>query len=447
MSRGLHALVLLSAVLLHHLVVGRLLPVLALDVEGLVYNLYLDWTTDEVQRWFARADWTGAMGALIRWGPVPVSLLGFVALGYRVAEAWQPGSDPLPSLPARVRWGLGIACVLALGASLPPLSLALAMWLAVESYAWIEWYSQVEPLVEWLTLDGAPLIAACVLGFGLLVTLMALGPRRSAWRHPLRVRGVGSLGRVAIALAVLAPAVALAVPFGVHASRVDGLRSGRAVWGERCGGCHERALPLYFVKAEAEWPVTVATHRNIEGVALDDAEAAALTDFLQGMRSFGDAWTFRARCQSCHGSTWKRWEERTEEDWGLVVRRLGLWSPYFYNGAVQEQLVRFLAQTKGTDAQDFGVANYGEYADTIAFCDDCHSVYYEAERYAELDRDAVHAMVERMNDKVAKPASDAELQRHTDRYRELLADPALFDRLAPHDLPEPTGAIPWLPAD
>lgn len=426
---------LLLALAAHLLWVDRFALALADDVEALVYNLHLDWTTDYAQAWYANADLVRPFRAALRWGLLLPSTLALASAGFRLREILGRGPDPLPDAPPALRWlGLGSIALAAF-----PLSLGLAMWVAVEVYAWIEWYGHAEPLMQdlynvlpFVLLPGVALV-------GSLAVLASTAPRRSGLRNPLAFRRLGRLPGLAAGTAIASPLLIAAFIGLFHAPRVADL-PGRAIWAPTCGNCHERPLALYFVKTPEEWAETVRTHREVEGIELSEAEAADLHGYLSGMRGFDDAWAFRTRCQNCHGSTWRRWDSRTEEDWGDVVRRMARWSPYFYAPGVEEQLVRYLSEHKGTDANDFGLgARYDDYARVVEVCDPCHSLTYEAERYAEAPRATTYDMVVRMNQKLAEPLSDDELDTITDDYLELLRAPDTFDRLFPHDLPEPRG--------
>lgn len=423
----------------HVLLVDRFLRALSDDVEALVHNLHLDWTTDYAQLWYANADWIAPFGGALRWGLLPPTVLLLAAAGFRGAELLGLARDPLPSLSGRWRAGLGATAGLGLALGALPLSLGLCVWTAVEAYHWVEWTGHVEPLMQdlynvlpWFVLPG-------VLLLGGLALSAALAPRGSWWRDPLAFPSLWRLPGLIGGVVVAAPLLAVAFVGLFHAPRIASL-PGRAVWAESCGACHERALPLYYVKTPAEWQQTVRTHRLVEKLDVDEDEAAALHGYLAGMRAVSDAWTFRARCQSCHGTGWRGWEARTAEDWGDIVRRLARWSPYFYSPGVQEQLVRFLASEKGTTDPDFGLGSaYADYVEVVEVCDPCHSVSHEAERYRDASRDATLAMVRRMNQKLPEPLEDEELATLTDVYIDLIGEPLRFDRLVPHDQPESSG--------
>ena len=423
----------------HFLLLDRFLIVLADDVEALVHNLHLDWTTDYAQSWYANADWIDPFRAALRWGLLPSGVLLLATAGLRTRELLGFGPDPLPSLGRRTR--AAVAAIAGAGLLLAafPLSLGLSMWTAVEAYHWVEWAGHAEPLMQdlynvlpWFVLPGVVLAGGLVVG-------AALAPRGSWARDPLAFGGIRRLPGLAAGAVVVAPLLAVAFVGLFHATRVISL-PGRAVWAPTCGSCHERALPLYYVKTPAEWGETVRTHRAVEHVALDEPEALALRSYLAGMRSVSDAWTFRTRCQNCHGSGWRGWEARTAEDWADVVRRLSRWSPYYYSPGVEDQLVRFLAAEKGAVDPDFGLGpRYAAFADVVAACDPCHSLSHEAERYQNGSRPEALAMVQRMNQKLPEPLEPDELSRLTDDYLELLVDPVRFGRLVPHDQPESGG--------
>jgi hypothetical protein len=430
---------LVFALLVHVLLVDRFLLVLADDVEALLHNLHLDWTTDYAQAWYANTDWIAPFRRALRFGLAPASVLGVLTLGFRMREVMGGGVDPLTQLPTRVRWTVGGLALIGLAAAAFPLSLGLSMWTAVEAYAWVEWYGHAEPLMQDLYNVLPFFVLPGVVLVGALVIAAALVGRRSALRNPVAYKRLRRAPALLAGTAISAPLLVVLFIGLFHAPRTASL-PGRSVWAPTCGGCHERTLPLYYVKTPDEWQETVRTHRTVEQVDLDEQEAADLHGFLSGMRAFDDAWTFRTRCQNCHGSGWRGWESRTVDDWADIVRRLSRWSPYYYSPGIEEQLVRFLVTEKGTlDAGFEDVERYEDYVDVVETCDPCHSVGYEAERYRTGTRDDAVAMIERMNQKLIEPLDDAELQVITDDYLELLSEPKLFDRLFPHDVPESGG--------
>ncbi len=416
-------------------------PVLGLDLEGMVYNHYLDWTTDYAQVWFARADWIAPMRAALWVGLVPITVLGTCALLFRLGEIVRPGLDPLSSLGTGLRRGLGGVIFALFALAAVPLGLALSTQIGLELMGWIEWYAHVDPTMEEVHALGHIIITPVLWASGLAVTAWAVAPRGSRWRLPLRVRRLTSLPGIAALLVLGLGALLLASIAGIRATRAAGTGEGRALHAEQCGACHERSLPLYFVKTPGEWASTVDTHRRIEQLPIDEGEAAALEAFLGGMRAFDDGWTFRTRCQNCHGSSWRRWEDRPTEDWAAIASRLARWSPYYYSDEVREQLVRHVEGAKGDSASTLGfpAEDWERYQRIGRECDDCHSIGYEAERYREASRDETRAMVARMSQKMADPYNEERIDSATDDWLEVIEDEGVFARLYPHDDPDDTG--------
>jgi len=437
---GRFVVVLVSAVLAAVLS-AAVLPVLLLDLQGLVYNHYLDWTTDYAQVWYARADWIAPMTASI-WLGLPPWLFVMLAAGlFRLGDVVYAGLDPIPGLGPRLRVALRAFTFVPFLAAVIPLSLALSTQFALELNAWIEWYGHVDPLMEVSHDLGAKVLVPLLAAVGVVGGLWASAPRGSFWRRPLQVRRLSSLPGVGALLFLLLVAGGVATVTGVRASRAAGTADGRRVHTERCGSCHERALPLYFVKTPGEWATTVRTHQEIENLALSPGEVDALEDFLTGMRAYEDAWTFRTRCQNCHGSSWRRWEARPAEDWEAIVGRIARWSPYFYSGEVRAQVARYVTKSKGDESATLGLAqeDWDRYQAVGRECDDCHSVGYEASRYADGTREDARAMVSRMSQKMAVPYDEARIDEATDEWLELVRDRELFLRLFPHDHPDDTG--------
>jgi cytochrome c553 len=435
-----------GAALLSWLVWDRFGQVLAMDVEALIENLVRDWTTDYDQAPYARTDFIGPFRIAVRFGPVPLLLITVAGTLYRLT-AGEEGSHPLSRLSAR---GKILVTVLSLGpfaAAAFPLGLGLSMWTAVELYWWLEWYGDMDPTMAWIHQYAPWLLLPGIVTAGIAGLVFALSEspdpvlekqrRRSRTRRLLRVLA-------AVPLAVLTAASL----FGAaHASRVSNV--GAEVHAEWCGRCHERALPLYYIKTPDAWERTVATHVDIERVELTPQERARLLQFLTSNRSFSDHWTFRTRCQGCHGSTWRAWEPRSADDWQGIVKRMGWWSPYFYRADVGAQITRFVAEAGLVEESggllDLSPAEATKVRDVVTYCGFCHSVTYQAERYAREDPAEVRRMVVRMNDKIhlGLQMDDATLERITADYVELIQDLDRWDRLVPHDRPElGTGRIP-----
>ena len=427
------------------LVWDRFGRVLALDVEALIENLVRDWTTDYAQAPYARTDFVAPFRIAVRFGPMP--LIAVVVAGWMFRlTAGEEGDHPLSRLTGRAKALVALATLGPFGLAAFPLGLGLSMWVAVELYWWLEWYGDIDPTMIWLheNLPWVLLPGVALAGVAGLVYALSESPDpvvKKRRRRSLRWRTGRWLAAAPISVVLLAGL------FGVsHASRVSST-PGMAVHASECGRCHERSLPLYYVKSPDAWRRTVDTHVDIERVDLTEPERAALIGFLTSMRSFSDHWTFRTRCQGCHGSTWREWEPRTAEDWQGVVAR----SPYYYRADVADQIGRFLA-SQGLVGGAGGLLDLRperaeEVRDVVRYCGFCHSVSYEADRYLEhaaADDGELERMVERMNDKIhlGLRMDEATMRDVTRSYVELIGDDR-FDRLVPHDRPElGTGRLP-----
>jgi len=77
------------------------------------------------------------------------------------------------------------------------------------------------------------------------------------------------------ASAPTATSVPAAKPTNTPAQALDG----KALMNERCGGCHSTERVQTAKKSKAEWETTVA-RMKAKGTKLNDAETAALIDFL-----------------------------------------------------------------------------------------------------------------------------------------------------------------------
>jgi hypothetical protein len=436
--RAIDGLIWTIAVALCVLVGTRLTLPLALDLESLVWNLQLDWTTDYDQAWYADAAVLEYLVPLLHWGGLPLLAVALAGGGFRLAGLRDPKLDAIARAAPGARLLLGLAALLPFVGFAVPCALALSVWVEVEVYPWLEWHGQVDPVMgvihgigPWLMLPGLLLAGPL-----LLRATLSRPPGEAPPGHSAGRRWSRRLAGIAATL-VLLPFALGALAGCLHATRVARL-PGVQVHADACDSCHERALPLYYVKTPSEWQRTVATHVEIERVPLDRDEAEALLGFLGSMRSFSDPWTFRTRCGRCHGSTWRSWDRRTKQDWEAMAARLAWWSPYFFRHDAREQVTDFLVDRLGRD--DGGLLDLpAERADPVREvydrCALCHSASYEADRYRESSEAEVLAMVERMNQKLPDPVAADELPELSRRYSELIADPARFDRLFPHDRP------------
>jgi len=428
------------------LVWDRFGQVLARDVEALIENLVRDWTTDYAQAPYARTDVITPFRLAARFGPVPLLLVAVAGTMYRLT-ADSDGYHPLSRLSGRAKGLLAVATLGTFAVAAFPLGLGLSVWVAVELYWWLEWYGDMDPTMLWVHEKAPWLLLPGVLTAGVAAFVFALSESPDPVLKKKRRRST-TRRLVRYAAAVPLSVLAIGGVFGAaHASRVSNV--GAEVHADRCGRCHERALPLYYVKAPDAWRRTVATHVDVERVELTTEERTELTEFLSSNRSFSDHWTFRSRCQGCHGSTWREWEPRSVQDWQGIVTRMGWWSPYFYRADVGAQLTRFVAVEGLIDNTggllDLDAAEATKVRDVVTYCGFCHSVTYEAERYATEDADEVRRMVVRMNDKIhlGLRMDEATIDRITEDYSRLIQDLDRFDRLVPHDRPElGTGRIP-----
>ena len=413
--------------------------VLAGDVEALIENLLRDWTTDYDQAPYARGDLIQPLRLAVRFGPVPLLWVAVAGAVYRLT-AGEEGDHPLSRLSGLKKAAVSAGTLLPFAAAAFPLGLGLSIWVAVELYWWIEWYGDMDPTMLWIH-ERAPwllLPGVAVAGVASLVFALSESPdpvlkkkrRRSLLRRIVRLAA-------AVPLSALAAAGVLGL---AHASRVS--PAGSDVHRENCGRCHERSLPLYYVKAPKGWERTLDTHREMGAVDLSEEDRAALLGFLTSNRSFSDGATATTRCGSCHGSTWRRWDRRSAEDWNGILRRLGWWSPYYYRADVAAQLRRFVMDEglvdDGGGLLDLSPEDAADLRNLVEVCGLCHSVSYEADRYRGGDPGELRRMIARMNDKLSLEARLAEegLDDVARSYTRWMGDPERWDHLVPHDRPE-----------
>ncbi len=434
-----HLLVWGGAALIYLALVYPLARALALDLQALLENTSQDYSPNQPAPWFADRAWIPQGKALILAGAAPLVLLFLGTLGYRLLPWRVVVANPVRGLARPWRWLLGAAVLGLFAAASLPLALAGSVWLQVEAYWWIQWYINVDMVLEQLREVAPPAVLPGMLLAGAWCTWGCLRRPRLD-RRPLWAR----LLKIALALAalpVLAPLIGASLVGAVHAGRV--LASpGPGVFEERCAGCHDLTLPLYYVKTPAEWARTVETQIKVEGVRLDADQRQEVLGFLVGMRSFSDAWTFRTRCQRCHGDVGP---DRSPEDWSATVDRLARWSPYYYRPDVKAQLMRHLERTRSRpDARTAADDKAHEAAwRTGKFCSRCHSFSRGRARNLSMSDERIRKLFQRMNGKLARPVSSAELDRLRAPYRRLMSNPALLRRLFPHDQPVEDGWIKW----
>ncbi len=444
-ERRIH-LVAWGAALLTAVLWDRFGQVLARDVEALIENLVRDWTTDYEQAPYARTDYIAPFRLAVRFGPVPLLMTAVAGTLYRLT-AGEDGDHPLSRLSGRHKALVAAGTLGPFALAAFPLGLGLSLWVAVELYWWLEWYGDMDPTMLWVHENAPWLLLPGVVTAGVAALVYALSespdPVLKKKRRRSRTRRLARW-----VAAVPLSALCVAGVFGVaHATRVS--NEGADVHANWCGRCHERALPLYYVKAPDAWARTVETHVDIERIELTPDQRGELTEFLVANRGFSDHWTFRTRCQGCHGSTWRAWEARSMEDWAGIVKRMGWWSPYYYRADVGAQIGRFLRDAgladDTTTLLDLSEEETDEVRQLVRYCGFCHSVTYEADRYAEETPDEVRRMVVRMNDKIhlGLRMDEAKIDEVTEDYRRYIEDLGRWDRLVPHDRPElGTGRLP-----
>ena len=444
MTRLLHLLVWGAALLLYALGPYRFGRILALDFEALIVNLSQDYSPMQAAAWFASRDWIPA-GKLLLWlGPLPATLLVGARVGYRLLRKPLAGANPLARLPGRVRALLLVLALAPLAAACFPFVLALSVWVSVEAYAWIQWYRNVDPAMTRMR-EIVPLAAmpgALILSWWGVSRAIRPG-ERTPWRERPGWRKAVTVGGVLVALPPLLALGAVGAVGLLHGSRVAAA-PGRALFEQRCGGCHDLALSLYYIKTPAEWRRTVETQVKEEGVSLTPAEQDQVHAFLTGMRSFSDGWTFRTRCQRCHQST-SGWARRTRQDWVSIVERVARYSPYYYRPDVRGQLLSHLARTHTDDEGRLGLkgAEYDGFRRLGERCGSCHALSIEARRYSEATGEQLAALVRRMSGKMAHALTAAEQKEAARLYGRLARDPKLLSRLFPHHRPAEDRVIKW----
>ena len=416
------------------LVLLSLLPALALDLEALIINRYPDHLQRDTAVFWGRL--------LLRWGSIPLALptLARVVLwAVPRAGSWAGLLGRVhPAL--RVLWGLLLLVIHA--AFCLPLAVALSVWLSVEGYWWIQWHSNIHPIMDQI-LDYSLMVA--------LPGLWALAPfviaaqlyrprRQKAGVARWTLRGLAALWLLA-ALAALGPALAGG---GAHALGLVAV-PGRSILETTCNRCHRRTRPLYFIKTPAEWRRTVTRMKEFEKAPLTDAQKEDAIAFLCGMRSFSDAWTFRTRCQRCHVTSTLGWEDRDPGDWAAIVDRVGRWSPYYYKQDVRDQIKAHLENSHSEQGATLGLslAAYKRYWKVGKRCSACHSISRSRQRYRGKDLRTITRLVTDMRDKMVTRFPESKIPSVAATYKELLDKPELFSRLFPHDQPVLEGGPSW----
>ena len=425
----MHAAVWAVVVLTWLLVLAPLLAMAALDFELVMINQY--------EQDAATLDLLPLGRALVRWGPAPLLLAGIARALYALA-AWRAGGERPPLVGSRsLRWLLGALLLLPFAAAAVPLAIALTVWVVVEASTWVEWHLDIDPLTEWLFAVVPVVAGVCLLWLGLRL-VASLGPqRRRPARSGLPARGARVL-LAALGLAVGVAAVTLATAAAPQALRVLGA-DGRAAFEEHCGTCHFRAASLSYTKTPVEWEQTVERMwPKIPGLTSEE-DSRQIAAFLGSVRGLDADAAFRTRCQRCHGATHTRWEERPREQWAEIVRRRQRWSQDYYRSPVADLLVDRLDEHHGDEEATLGLEpdEWRRMRRLEVECAACHSISWNADDYRERDLQAAVGLVERMSQKMVEPLTSEEVREVAGAYKRAIDDPRRFDRLFPHDRPEP----------
>ena len=426
-----HAVVWGAAVLLYLGIHQVLLRVVALDFETLAVNLYY--------QDFAPPPWMPVGRVAILAGAAPLLVTCMARLGYRIAGRFTDVADPIADASAGRRTLLGFALGLPALLFVPATAAGMVVWLLAEGAWWVQWYHNQAMALYWLMAYGLPYLA------GALAALVGVG----LW-WSVRVRGRrGTARRVAASVALVLAGIAALPLLGlgaVHGSRTVP-PSGLGLFANRCGECHVRTRALFFVKTPDEWERTVTRMREFEGADLDEAQADRVLGFLTGMRSFSDAWTYRTRCERCHlpGGLLAGRDPRDPAEWAGIVEGFATTSPYYYRADVRAQIVRHLESNASEPGATLGLDadTYARFRSVGETCGLCHSLSRAADRYRSASIDEVEAMVARMSARMHEPLDEGEQIGAARDYQELIADPARFGRLYPHDRPVVRDPLQW----
>lgn len=418
----------------YYVLLFRLLPALALDIEALIINTYPDYLHKDTAVWWSRF--------ILLYGSIPLSLplLARMALwAVPRAGSWAGLLRRIP-LPLKMLWALlllalyGVFCV--------PLAIALSVWLSVEGYWWIQWYQNVRLVLDrvldyslYVALPGLWALSPFLLRFHIW------GPGEGRSRAQVwAIRGLAAI-LLLVALAALAPVI---LGGGAHAWRVA-FAPGRGILETTCNNCHVRTRPLYFIKTPAEWRRTITRMKAFEKAPLSETQKEDVLAYLEGMRSFSDAWTFRTRCQRCHvTSTWG-WEDRDPQDWEAIVHRVSRWSPYYYKKDVRDQVVAHLKATHSNQGSTLGLdrQTYERFWKVGQLCSSCHTLSREQRRYRSLDSAAITRLVTDMREKMVSPFNRGQIRSIAATFKELISTPQRLHRLFPHDQMVQEGGPPW----
>ncbi len=436
-----HLLVWGAAAALYLALAHPLARALALDFQALLENVSQDYSPSRGVEWYAHRAWIPYGKALILLGAAPMFLLAAASVIYWLLPWRVVVANPLQGARRGWRLAAGLGSFLVFAAACLPAALGLSVWIQVEAYCWIQWYDKVDEVLEQIR-EVAPLsmLPGMILAGAWCAWRSTRRPR--ATRRPLWARLLLA-GCMLLTLPLLAPLAGALAVGAVHASRLAAA-PGPGVFEDKCAGCHDLTLPLYYVKTPVEWERTVQTQVKEEEVKLSPAQREQVLGFLVGMRSFSDSWTFRTRCQRCHPST-SGWSDRSPADWSAVVARLARWSPYYFRPDVQAQLVGHLTRTRSRPGATLGLdrAAYEASWELARICSRCHSLSRGMADHRKAEEARLARLFSRMNNKLARPLSQQKLQRLRAPYRRLLADADLLKRLFPHDRPAEDGWITW----
>lgn len=389
--------------------------------------------------------WVTWGSLVLRYGALPWVLLVVVGLLLRTRRRWTPGAWTFADAP---RWATALLALLALlplSAFAYPFAVALGTWLMVEVYWWIQWQQYIDPIGEinavaaiWVFVPGTLLFGA----WSVWLTLRGRpsGAQRSSWRK-WALRAVGLLALVSVVL----PNVVLGSVALLHGVRVLPAVGKETLFAERCGKCHEAAGVIFHATTPDEWRYRLDHFKVQESADLTDEEYEDIVTFVTAMRSFSDEWTFRARCQRCHGLTTLTWDDRHPDDWRMITERVARHAPHYYDPAIQHQIVEHLSEEYSSGEEGPGVdgKEYAELRQTIKACNGCHFLSRNAEARRGIDEEEALMLVRRMSKKMVKPLTEEQIRATARAYRRLIADPETFQRLVPHDRAVLSGGPRW----
>lgn len=330
--------------------------------------------------------------------------------------------------------------VLTLAATVGPL-LVVANWLAIgsitEAWPWFLWGEDYLALAEQFFFVARPVFGAClaVLTWWLLGRLLT--PAKPRTGHIVK-RALFAALRVPGLVLVLVALCVLAVPGavnGVRFVRTFPPRTNHVVM-ENCGHCHSAWRPQHFVRTRAAWERTVGRMRQRNGADkyVSEAAAAEVIEWLSDYRGFSDAWTFKARCERCHGEHHLTTTSRTAEEWEFVVDRAGWMTPFAFRGDQKEQIKRYLTENLAAPPPPEGTPERKALEDRLELqraCNGCHSISLILEEGA---LDHPKAMVKRMSYKDPELVPPERIDAIVKTLESLPTDEETFWTLFPHDI-------------